>query len=53
MNHVIHKSLFGKHELQESFQESRNQAKIQKDFRITSMKIQSCKPLDRALLFAV
>ena len=41
----MHNSLFGKQESQESIQESRNQAKISKDSRITSIKIQSCGPL--------
>ena len=37
--------LFGKQESQESIQESQNQAKILKDSRIMSVKIQSCGPL--------
>ena len=45
MYHTIYKSLFGKQESQESIQESRNQAK-NLDSRITSMKIQSCGPLE-------
>ena len=39
------KPLFGKQESLESRQESWNQAKISKDSRITSIKIQSCRPL--------
>ena len=37
--------LFGKQESEESIQESQNQAKIPKDSRIPSIKIQSCGPL--------
>ena len=47
MNHVLYKPLFGKQESLESIQESWNQAKIPKDFRITLIKIQSCGPLDQ------
>ena len=45
MNHAMRKPLFGKQESLESIQESWNQAKIPKDSRITSIKIQSCGPL--------
>ena len=45
MNHVICYPFFGKQESHESIQESQNQAKIPKDSRITSIKIQSCGPL--------
>ena len=45
MNHVTPKLLFGKQESQELIQESRNQAKMPKDSRITSIEIQSCGPL--------
>ena len=45
MNHVMSYPLFGKQELQESIQECQNQAKIPKDSRIMSIKIQSCGPL--------
>ena len=46
MNHVMCHPLFGNQESQESIQESQNQAKIPKDSRITSIKIQICGPLD-------
>ena len=46
MNHMMCKPLFGKQELQESIQESQNQANIPKDSRITSVKSQSCGPLN-------
>ena len=39
-------ALFGKQESQESVKKSQNQANIPKDSRITSIKIQSCGPLD-------
>ena len=45
MNHMMCNPLFGKQESQESIQESQNQAKILKDSRIMSIKIQSCGPL--------
>ena len=44
-------SLFGKQESQELIQESRNQAKIAKDSRIMSIKIQSCGPLGMDFIF--
>ena len=49
MNHVMCYSLSGKQESQESIKESQNQAKIPKDSRITSIKIQSCGPLVTAI----
>ena len=45
MNHMMCNPLFGKQESQESIQESQNQAKIPKDSRIMSIKIQSCRHL--------
>ena len=49
MNYVMCYPLFGKQESQESIKESQNQAKIPKDSRITSIKIQSCGPLVTAI----
>ena len=49
MNHMKCKLLFGKQESLESIQESWNQAKILKDSRIASIKIQSSGTIEKTL----